>query len=300
MEKVREGRVVCHLGKGLAVEDGNGHIVLCHTRRRLGDAAVGDHVLWEPCEGEQGRVLEILPRRSSLVRPAYGGRVRIVAANLDRVCVVLAPEPEPDWLLADQILAVCERRSIGALLVLNKTDLPGAPALDEALRDYESAGYDVFRISTRAGAGLDTLKQVLHTGCSMLSGQSGVGKSSLTNALLPDRNLRVGELSAHSGLGRHTTTSATLYHLPEGGELIDSPGVAVFGLAEMAPAELAQAYRDFRPYLGKCRFNDCRHVKDKGCAVREAVEAGTLSSARYERYLKLLDRLGSAVEFSGG
>jgi ribosome biogenesis GTPase len=300
MKEVRKGRVVCHLGKGLAVEDEAGRIVLCHTRRRLGDAAVGDHVRWEPCEGDQGRVLEILPRRSSLVRPAYGGRVRIVASNLDRVFVVLAPEPEPDWLLADQILAVCECRHIAAALVLNKTDLAGVSALDGALRDYEAAGYEVFRISTRTGEGLDALKSVLHSGCGMLSGQSGVGKSSLTNALLPERNLRVGELSAHSGLGRHTTTSATLYHLPEGGELIDSPGVAVFGLAEIAPAELAQAYRDFRPYLGKCRFNDCRHVKDKGCAVREAAEAGTLSSARYERYLKLLDRIGSAVEFSGG
>ncbi|MDD2769109.1 MAG: ribosome small subunit-dependent GTPase A [Methylococcus sp.] len=299
MEEVREGRVVCHLGKGLAVEDENGHIVLCHTRRRLGDAAVGDRVRWEPCEGEQGRVLEILPRRSSLVRPAYGGRVRIVAANLDRVYVVLAPEPEPDWLLADQILAVCEHRGIAAALILNKTDLPGSSALDDALYDYASAGYEIFRISTRSGAGIETMKALLHDGCSMLSGQSGVGKSSLTNALLPDRNLRVGELSAHSGLGRHTTTSATLYRLPDGGELIDSPGVAVFGLAEISPAELAQAYRDFQPYLGKCRFNDCRHVKDKGCAVREAAESLNLSASRYERYLKLLERLGSAAEFSG-
>jgi ribosome biogenesis GTPase len=290
--------VVCHLGKGLAVEDETGRIVLCHTRRRLGDAAVGDHVRWEACEGDQGRVLEILPRRSSLLRPAYGGRIRVVAANLDRVFVVLAPEPEPDWLLADQILAVCECRHIAAALILNKIDLAGASALDSALHDYESAGYQVFRISTRTGAGLDALKSVLHSDCSMLSGQSGVGKSSLTNALLPERNLRVGELSAHSGLGRHTTTSATLYPLPGGGELIDSPGVAVFGLAEVAPAELAQGYREFRPYLGKCRFNDCRHVKDKGCAVREAVEAGMLSPARYERYLKLLKRAGTE-EFSG-
>ncbi|MDF9393487.1 MULTISPECIES: ribosome small subunit-dependent GTPase A [Methylococcus] len=299
MQTIRQGRVVCHLGKGLAVADETGRIVLCHTRRRLGDAAVGDRVTWEPCEGDQGRVLEILPRRSSLVRPAHGGRIRVVAANLDRVFVVLAPEPEPDWLLADQILAVCECRHITAALILNKIDLEGVSALEGALRDYQAAGYDVFRISTRSGAGLDALQSVLHTGCSMLSGQSGVGKSSLTNALLPDRNLRIGELSAHSGLGRHTTTSATLYPLPGGGELIDSPGVAVFGLAEVDPAELAQAYRDFHPHLGKCRFNDCRHTKDKGCAVREAVEAGMLSPARYERYLKLLERAGTA-EFSGG
>lgn len=299
MEEVRKGRVVCHLGKGLAVADEAGRIVPCHTRRRLGDAAVGDWVRWEPCEGDQGRVLEILPRRSSLVRPAYGGRIRIVAANLDRVFVVLAPEPEPDWLLADQILAVCECRHIAAALILNKIDLAGASALDRAMRDYEAAGYQAFRLSARTGAGLDALKADLRSGCNMLSGQSGVGKSSLTNALLPERNLRVGELSAHARLGRHTTTSAMLYPLPGGGELIDSPGVAVFGLAEVAPAELARGYREFRPYLGKCRFNDCRHMRDKGCAVREAVEAGMLSQARYERYLKLLKRAGTE-EFGGG
>lgn len=297
----RRGRVVCHLGKGLAVEDATGRIVLCHTRRRLGDAAVGDEVNWESCDGDQGRVLEILPRRSTLVRPAYGGRVRIVAANLDRVYVVVAPEPEPDWLLADQILAICEHRGIDAAVIVNKIDLlSDSTAMDDQVRDYAAAGYGVFHISTRTGTGLDRLKAVLHEGCGMLSGQSGVGKSSLTNALLPDMNLRVGEISARSGLGRHTTTSATLYHLPEGGELIDSPGVAVFGLAEMAPNELAHAYRDFQPHLGKCRFNDCRHVRDKGCAVREAVESHGLSETRYGRYLKLLGRLESTPEFAGG
>jgi ribosome biogenesis GTPase len=125
-----------------------------------------------------------------------------------------------------------------------------------------------------------------------LAGQSGVGKSSLTNALLPDKNLRTAEISERSGLGRHTTTAATLYHLPEGGgTLIDSPGVAVFGLAEINGQELAWGYREFQSKIANCRFTDCRHVNDKGCAVREAVEIKQITANRYQRYLKLLEKL---------
>lgn len=288
-----EGLVVSHLGQGLAVEAAGGRIVLCQTRRRLGDVAVGDRVLWTPSEdGRQGRVEEVLPRRSVLVRPAYGGKTRVVAANLDRVFVVIAPAPEPDWLLVDQYLAVCEHRGIPAEIVYNKIDL----AEDEAralaaLADYARAGYPAHAVSARGGRGLDELRRALGGHCSMLAGQSGVGKSSLTNALLPDKGLRVGEISERSGLGRHTTTAATLYHLPEGGDLIDSPGVAVFGLAEIKGQDLALAYREFQPRIPECRFNDCRHVSDKGCAVREAVEREDIAPARYRRYLKLLEKL---------
>lgn len=288
----RQGLVVTHLGKGLAVESPEGEIVLCHTRRRLGDVAVGDHVLWIPCEGDQGRVEEILPRTSLLTRPGYAGKTRCVAANLDRVFVVVAPAPEPDWLLVDQYLAVCEHRGIGAALICNKIDLadPDAEIL-APLQDYGHLGYAVHRVSARTGRGMADLKHALQDHCSMLAGQSGVGKSSLTNALLPDRNLATSTLSAKSGLGRHTTTTATLYHLPEGGDLIDSPGVAVFGLAEISSSDLAAGYREIKPLIAQCQFNDCRHVNDKGCAVREAVEAGQLSRSRYQRYLKLLDKL---------
>ncbi|MBS1211526.1 MAG: hypothetical protein H6R26_142 [Proteobacteria bacterium] len=289
---LRQGLVISHLGKGLAVESLEGEIILCHTRRRLGDAAVGDRVLWSPCEGDQGRVEEVLPRISVLTRPGYAGKIRCVAANLDRVFVVVAPSPEPDLLLVDQYLAVCEHRRIPAEIVLNKTDLAGAQAAG-ALTDYERIGYPLHRVSAKAAIGLDELKQSLQHHCSMLAGQSGVGKSSLTNALLPDKNLRTGEISEKSGLGRHTTTAATLYHLPEGGDLIDSPGVAVFGLAEMSGQSLAWGYREFQEYIPRCQFNDCRHIRDKGCAVREAVEAGAISAARYERFLKLLDKLAS-------
>lgn len=290
------GLVISHLGQGLAVENAAGEIILCHTRRRLGTAAVGDRVLWEPVEGHQGRVAEILPRRSLLTRPGYAGKVRAVAANLDQVVVVAAPEPEPDWLLADQYLAACEHRELAAAIVINKIDrVEDRAGIRRRLSDYEAVGYPCFLVSAKTGEGLAELRAELAGKSSMLAGQSGVGKSSLTNTLLPDKQLRTRELSEKAGLGRHTTTTATLYHLPDGGDLIDSPGVAVFGLAEMAVSDLAAGYREFRPLLGECRFNDCRHLDDKGCAVRAAVEAGWISAERYRRFRKLVDkmRLGS-------
>jgi len=288
-----EGQVISHLGQGLAVESPGGQIILCQTRRRLGDVAVGDRVRWAPSEdGEQGRVEAVLPRSTVLVRPAYAGKTRVVAANLDRVFVVICPSPEPDWLLVDQYLAVCEFRRIAAEIVYNKIDLAENEAQSlAALADYARIGYPAHSVSARSGRGVAELKQALQGRCSMLAGQSGVGKSSLTNALLPDKNLRVGEISERSGLGRHTTTAATLYHLPEGGDLVDSPGVAVFGLAGINGKDLAWGYREFQPRIAQCRFNDCRHVNDKGCAVREAVEQGDIALARHQRYLKLLEKL---------
>jgi ribosome biogenesis GTPase len=286
------GLVITHLGQGLAVENSAGDIILCHTRRRLGDPAVGDRVIWESCAGNQGRVMEILPRRSLLARPGSSGKIRPVAANLDQVLVVVAPEPEPDWLLVDQYLAVCEHRGLDAALIFNKIDqVPERETRRLLLADYTAIGYPGLHVSAKTAEGLTDLRAQLANRCSMLAGQSGVGKSSLTNALLPDKQLRTRQLSEKAGLGRHTTTTTTLYHLPDGGDLIDSPGVAVFGLAEMGPGDLAAGYREFQPWLAECRFRDCRHANDKGCAVREAAGQGRIGAARYQRYLKLLEKL---------
>lgn len=288
----QRGLVIAHLGKGLAVEGPSGQLVACHTLRHLGSVAVGDRVLWEACGDDQGRVMEILPRTSLLTRPAYGGKTRPVAANLDQVLVVLAPQPEPDFLLADQILAVCENRNIGVGLIFNKIDLfDGDASIETQLHDYAAIGYPLFRISVRDGSGMALLLTALKDKVSMLSGQSGVGKSSISRALLPEQVVRIGGISAASGLGCHTTTTATLYHLQGGGNLIDSPGVAVFGLADMTAGLLAQGYREFQPFIARCRFNDCLHTRDQSCAVVVAVEQGVLSTGRYQRYVKLLEKL---------
>ncbi|MCX7098468.1 MAG: ribosome small subunit-dependent GTPase A [Methylococcales bacterium] len=293
MAELLEGLVIAHLGQGIAVEHQQ-KITLCQTLRRLETVAVGDRVLWTQSAPDQGRIEEILPRRSVLTRPSRNAKTRPVAANLDRVYVVFAVEPYCDFLLLDQYLAVCENHDIGAALVLNKTDLPQSAQIEKELRDYETLGYPLYRVSAKNASGLAELKLALKDQVSMLAGQSGVGKSSLTNAIIPDKDLKTNALSATTKHGRHTTTAATLYHLQGGGNLIDSPGVAIFGLAGLSEPQLAYGYREFQPLLDHCQFNDCRHLHDKGCAVRLAAEQGEISMTRYQRFLKLREKMPTA------
>ncbi|MEQ1529235.1 MAG: ribosome small subunit-dependent GTPase A [Methylococcales bacterium] len=290
MSALLEGLVIAHLGQGIAVEY-QGNIVLCQTLRRVDTVAAGDKVLWTQSAPDQGRIEEILPRRSVLLRPSRNSKARPVAANLDRVFVVFAVEPFCDFLLLDQYLAICENRNIAAALVLNKTDLPLSADIEQELATYVHLGYPLYRVSAATASGLAELKQALRGQVSIFTGQSGVGKSSLTNALIPDKTLRTNTVSATTKHGRHTTTAATLYHLPDGGDLIDSPGVAIFGLAELSEQELAHGYREFQALLDHCQFNDCSHNHDKGCAVRAAVEDGAVSTSRYQRFLKLREKM---------
>jgi len=285
-----EGLVIAHLGQGIAVEYDD-KIVLCQTLRRLDTVAVGDRVLWTQSAPDQGRIETILPRRSLLARPSRNDKVRPVAANIDTIFVVFAVEPACDFLLVDQYLAICENLNIDAALILNKSDLPPSDSIEQELQTYTRLGYALYRVSATAAHGLDELKNILNNQVSILTGQSGVGKSSLTNALIPDKDLKTNTVSAITKHGRHTTTAATLYHLPEGGDLIDSPGVAIFGLAGLSEADLAYGYREFQPFIHQCQFNDCRHLQDKGCAVRVAAENGELSMTRYQRFLKLREKM---------
>ncbi len=285
-----QGLVISHLGKGIAVET-DGEIVLCQTRRKLDTVAVGDKVLYTPATNGLGRIEKILPRRSLLSRPARGAKTRPVAANLDKVYVVFASEPYCDFLLIDQYLAVCENHNLDAVLVFNKQDLPAAAEIEAELERYQGLGYALYRVSAKQNLGLDGLKAALKNHVSIFAGQSGVGKSSLTNALLPEQNLKTNTVSATTKHGRHTTTAATLYHLPDGGDLIDSPGVAIFGLAGLDEMQLAFGYREFQPLIEHCQFHNCRHVKDKGCAVRLAAENDDISMPRYQRFLKLREKM---------
>ncbi len=293
-QELIDGQVVSHLGKALAVEAADGSTIVCHTRRRLGMPAVGDRVLWEPCGDNQGRVIEILPRRSLLSRPGVKSKTRPVAANIDQLLIVFATEPVCDLLLIDQFLVVCELHGIGAHLLFNKIDLGGVQkiaALNKNLSVYARAKYPIHRVSAKTGEGIDRLRECLKDHTSMLVGQSGVGKSSISNILLPDKNLQTAALSSGSGRGTHTTTKSTLYHLPEGGDLIDSPGIAIFGLADISEQDLARGFREFQPYINRCQFKNCRHFNDKGCAVRPAMENGEIDQQRYQRYLKLFKKL---------
>ncbi len=290
MNELTKGLVVAHLGQGIAVETSNA-IILCQTRRKLETVAVGDQVMITHSSPEQGRIEQLLPRRSLLQRPSRNKKTRPVAANIDKVFVVFAAEPFCDFLLIDQYLAICENKNIDAVLVLNKVDLINTEEIEVELQQYVKLGYELHKVSAKKDTGIAGLKAALNHHISIFTGQSGVGKSSLTNALIPDKQLKTNTVSETTKHGRHTTTAATLYHLPEGGSLIDSPGVAIFGLADLTEQELAWGYREFQPLIEQCQFNDCRHLKDKGCAVRLAAENNEISHQRFQRFLKLREKM---------
>lgn len=290
MTELHSGLVISHLGKGIAVEVDN-QILLCQTLRKLETVAAGDQVKISIVAKDQGRIEQLLPRHSLLERPNKGKKTRPVAANIDLIFVVFANEPYCDFLLIDQYLAICENRNINAQLIYNKSDLATIDNIEQELDSYIKLNYTLFRVSATENSGIEKLQQALKNKISIFSGQSGVGKSSLTNALIPDKELKTNTVSAITKHGRHTTTAATLYHLPDGGDLIDSPGVAIFGLAGLSQQQLAYGYREFQPHIAQCKFNNCSHVNDMGCAVRSAVEDGTISKSRYQRFLKLRDKM---------
>ncbi len=294
MSLVRRGQVVAHFGREWAIEDESGRLFLGYPWHRYDLPCVGDWVQWEQTDAKRGRILATLPRKTLLTRPGRGGNLRPAAANVEQILVVIAPEPSYDLLLVDQYLVVSETRKISVRLVFNKLDLipqeQRLTVLEGDLAPYRSL-YPILLISAKTGEGMEALRAALKGKLSMFAGQSGVGKSSLLKTLVSSKDIRIGELSASTRRGRHTTTSARLFHLPEGGDLIDTPGVAIFGLAGIDPAQLAYGYKEFRSLIPHCRFADCRHVNDLGCAVRAAAARRSISAARYRRYLKLLEKL---------
>lgn len=291
------GRVLQTGGGTYRVRSG-GREIDCALRGRIklaegGPVAVGDRVEIEELEDGSCRITGVLPRRSALIRRAVARRKdQVMAANVDQVAVVVsAARPEPDLYMLDRLLAVAEFDELGAFVVLNKIDL--REDIGE-LAPYEALGYDVLRTSVHEDAGLGALRDRLAGRTTVLAGTSGVGKSSLLNALMPGLELRVGEVGDRSGRGRHTTTSARLIPLDEDTFIADTPGIQHFVPAELGVAALGHAFREFRPYLEACRFSDCKHRQEPGCAVRQAVGDGEILARRHESYLALLEAAEAA------
>jgi ribosome biogenesis GTPase len=248
----------------------------------------GDRVEAEPIADETDWLITaVCERRNELTRPNLRGRVEVLAANIDRLLVVAAPTPEPDWSVVDRYLCAAELIAADAAVVFNKSDLAAADAADEALRDYSAIGYPTVRCSAKAGRNIDAVAALLRDGVSIIVGQSGVGKSSLINRLLGDERQRVAEISEKSGEGRHTTVNSAMLKLHDGGAVIDSPGVRDYAPA-LQPEEVVAGYREIATTGRDCRFANCRHLREPGCAVKAAVEHGAISKRRYDSYRHLL------------
>ncbi len=269
--------------------------------RRFSDASgtslaivVGDEVRIEPQGCDTGVVRALEPRRNALGRRAdRHGHVQVVAANVDQIVAVFAAaQPAPKWRMLDRYLVIAESEGIPALICVTKIDLVDAGALARELRHYAAAGYPLEFISARTGAGLELLRNRLAGRTSVMVGKSGVGKTSLLNALAAGPERRTGEISARTGKGRHVTSVAERVPLPGGGAVIDTPGVRELGLCDLDARELAACFPELRPLLGQCRFADgCTHSHEKGCAVRAAAESGAIDPRRYNSYLRLLSDL---------
>ena len=269
--ETQDGVVVTRYSMHADIEDAQGDIFRCNLRRTLASVVVGDHVVWrkghEQLQGISGVVEAVQPRKNELSRPDYYDGLKVMASNIDRIIIVSAVLPALSLNIIDRYLVICENANIPAVIVLNKVDLLSDEEREWAktqLQIYETLGYQTLMISAQTGENMDKL-----------------------TALLAEE-AQTGEVSSTSGLGQHTTTASRLYHLPQGGNLIDSPGIREFGLWHLEPDQITKGYREFQYFLGTCKFRDCKHLNDPGCALREALEQGKIHPVRFENYHRLI------------
>ena len=278
----------------------DGETVRCRIRGRLrlkgvrstNPVVVGDEVACEADEGGDYVIADILPRRNYVIRRAsnLSKESHIIAANVDQALLMASlRSPETPTEFVDRFLVTCEAYKVPVTILLSKLDLQDAEAVAEFRAVYEGAGYRVLEVSVREGRGVEEVRELLAGRTTLVSGNSGVGKSTLIQAIDPSLDIRTGEISESHHKGRHTTTFSTMYPLAGGGAVIDTPGIKGFGLIDIDEAELWHYFPEMMRVAPACRFYNCTHTHEPGCAVTEVVKAGEIAWPRYESYLKIRD-----------
>ncbi len=289
-------RVISHHGRKLVAETVSGTRINCSIRQNLGDIVCGDCIVIQESDNSKTQtdyvVVAIQPRHNLLQKTGFGGMTKPIAANIDQVIIVSSVYPEPNTSLIDRYLVAIENLPAKAIIVLNKTDLHKATTkvITTSIRSlYEQIGYRVIFTSVKKHGGLDSLYQQLANQTSILVGLSGVGKSSLVKNLLPEEDIRIGETSAASGEGKHTTTVSSLYHLNNNGIIIDSPGVRDFTPCNTSAQDITYGFPEIRQYASQCKFSNCSHRKEPGCAVQLALKADKINPQRYRNYQLIMN-----------
>ncbi len=283
-EVSQKGRVVTRYGQRQLVESLTGELFQCTGRQNIGLSVAGDEVIFQPAGGVEGIVTAILPRENELSQ-----KNKLIATNIDQLWLVVATEPHYQFELIDRYLILAENSNLPINIIVNKIEL--LDELDQLSHDfslYQKINYQVHFISVKKQFNLESLKNQLTNKTNIFLGQSGVGKSSLINTLIPDLEIRVNKISSKTKRGKHTTTNTTIYHIPSGGDLIDSPGIREFQLDDFDVKQIVNGFREFKALIGKCRFRNCQHINEPDCAVKIALDAGNIHPSRYENYLNLL------------
>ena len=283
--------VIATFSRRMALQLADGEQVMARVKGKRLRPVCGDHVDAEPIANEPDWLItDISPRRNELSRPNTRGKVEILAANLSFLAVVSADPPSPDWFIVDRYLCAAELMGVSAAVIFNKTDL-AEPAKDtiDTLQDYERIGYRTLLCSAKAGSNLEALQDLLADQTAIIVGQSGVGKSSLINRLAESADQPTAAVSEGSGEGRHTTVNSVMLALPNGGAVIDSPGVRDYAPSTDNAQDVIRGFPEIAKFGFDCKFSDCRHLREPNCAVKAAIESGDISARRYESYKRLLN-----------